>query len=506
MNGSYSTLDSSNSAITARYDAIPYAALPHPLTHPDRLATVATFLGMRPPDVAQCRVLELGCNDGANLIPMAMSLPSAQFVGCDLSARALDAGRRLIAELGLSNTRLVEEDLSTLSPSHGTFDFIVAHGVYSWVPAHVRDALFALASTRLSPNGIMFVSFNALPGCRVRQVAWEILHAHVDHIEDPRVRLTEARKLALIIGEGGKAWYDEAVRAEFRLVAQRSDSELFHDDLALPNEPVYFREFVAHAVRFGLKYLAEVDLHSMSAADLSAEARAFLSTLDPLMREQYLDYIRLRRFRQSLLCRSDAQSEMKIYPERVAAMHAAADPSLLRAAEAGKVGELASGLDTNHGEHGPVRILLDTLVRRSPGAVAVAELRESVGALPRPVETILAHGFVSSIVSLHVHPASFATTATERPVASPLARLQARNDMRVTNLRHEPVQIDADLARLIQLLDGTRSREDIERVALEWATANAAASGAPTPGAMERVVKDRVAEALRQFAKLALLV
>ena len=108
-------------------------------------------------------------------------------------------------------------------------------------------------------------------------MAWEILHAHVDHIEDPRVRLTEARKLARIIGEGGKAWYDEAVRAEFRLVAQRSDSELFHDDLALPNEPVYFREFVAHAVRFGLKYLAEVDLHSMSAADLSAEARAFLS-------------------------------------------------------------------------------------------------------------------------------------------------------------------------------------------------------------------------------------
>ena len=87
----HKVLDTSNAAVAARYDEIPYAALPHPLTHPDRLATVATFLGMRPPNVAQCRVLELGCNDGANLIPMAMSLPSAEFVGCDLSARALDA-------------------------------------------------------------------------------------------------------------------------------------------------------------------------------------------------------------------------------------------------------------------------------------------------------------------------------------------------------------------------------------------------------------------------------
>jgi SAM-dependent methyltransferase len=491
----HKVLDTSNAAVAARYDEIPYAALPHPLTHPDRLATVATFLGMRPPNVAQCRVLELGCNDGANLIPMAMSLPSAEFVGCDLSARALDAGRRVIAELGLSNTSLVEEDLAALSPSHGTFDYIVAHGIYSWVPAQVRDAVFALARARLSPNGVMFVSWNALPGCRVRQAAWEVLHAHVDRIENPRLRLTEARKLARIIGEGGKAWYDEAVRAEFRLIAQRSDSEVFHDDLAVPNDPVYFREFVAHAARFGLKYLAEVDLRSMSAADLSADARALLSTLDPLMREQYLDYIRLRRFRQSLLCRSDAQSEMKIYPERVAAMHVSADPSLLRAAEAGKVGELASGLDTNHGEHGPVRVLLDTLVQRSPGAVTVAELKESIGVLPRPMETILTHAFVSSIVSLHVHPASFATTATERPVASPLARLQARDSDAVTSLAHVRVRLsDEDTRRLLTLLDGTRDR-----------AALATAMSGPTFGDERDKARAFVDYGLEQFARLALL-
>ena len=241
-----------------------------------------------------------------------MGLPSAQFVGCDLSARALDTGRRMIAELGLSNVTLVEEDLSTLSPSQGTFDYIIAHGVYSWVPASVRDALFALAGTRLSPNGVMFVSFNALPGCRVRQAAWEVLHAHVDHIEDPRVRLTEARRLARILADGGKVGHDadEAVRAEFRAIAQRSDSALCHDDLAVPNDPFYFRDFVAHAARFGLKYLAEADLHSMSAAGVSADARAFLSGLDPLSREQYLDFVRLRDANgKAIALHSDAAQE-----------------------------------------------------------------------------------------------------------------------------------------------------------------------------------------------------
>jgi SAM-dependent methyltransferase len=144
--------DTSNAALAGRYDEIPYAALPHPATHPSRIATVATFFGHAAPGVARCRVLEVGCNDGSNLIPMAVSLPSGHFVGCDLSASALDAGRRTIEALSLANITLVEGDLASLEPEYGDFDFIVAHGVYSWVPPHVRDALFALAANGSRPT------------------------------------------------------------------------------------------------------------------------------------------------------------------------------------------------------------------------------------------------------------------------------------------------------------------------------------------------------------------
>jgi hypothetical protein len=288
---------------------------------------------------AACRVLEVGCNDGANLIPMAVGLPAAQFVGCDLSPRALAAGRRIVADLGMPNVSLVEEDLTALSPAHGSFDYIIAHGVYSWVPAAVRDGLFAMAAQRLAPNGVMFVSFNALPGCRVRQAAWEILHFHVDRIADPRERLDAARKLARMLADGGENVHagDAALRAELRATAERSDSDLFHDDLAVPNDPAYVSDFIAHAARFGLRYLAEAELHTMSGAGISADARTLLSAQNPADREQYLDFFRMRRFRQSLLVRQDAPRDPASHLSRVMTMHVAADPSLLRAAAAGKV-------------------------------------------------------------------------------------------------------------------------------------------------------------------------
>jgi len=496
LRAAHSPSDSSNAALAERYDQVAYAALPHPGTHPDRLATVATFFGMPPPAVAHCRVLEVGCSDGSNLIPMALGLPSAQFVGCDLSERAIAAGRRTIAELGLSNIALVQEDLAVLSPAHGSFDYIIAHGVYSWVPTQVRDALLALGGERLTPNGVMFVSYNALPGCRVRQAAWDVLHAHADHIADPRARLAEARRLARIIGDGGKVWHDadEAVRAEFRAIAQRSDSGLAHDDLAVPNDPFYFRDFVANAARFGLKYLAETDLHSMSAAGVSADAREFLSTLDPLSREQYLDYVRLRRFRQSLLQRSDAPAALMLHPARLEAMHVAADLSLARAADAGKVDDLARGLDPPDGAR--VRPLLDTLIKRSPGSIAVPALRKRFPGLPRPLEAILTDAFVSGIVSMHVHPATLVTEAGARPSASPLARLQARDGDEVTNLVHMRARLpDEHTRRLLTLLDGTHDR-----------AALAKAVNGPAFGHDRDKARAFVDYTLGQFGRLALLV
>ncbi len=490
------SIDTSNAAIASRYQDIPYDALPHPATHPARMVSVATFFGHVAPGVKHCRVLEVGCNDGANLIPMAVSLPDAQFVGCDLSPRAIEEGRRTISALGLTNIALVEADLAVLAPDHADFDFIVAHGVYSWVPPQVRDALFALAAERLTDHGMLYVSFNVLPGCRVRQAAWDILHHHVDRIDDARARLHAARQLARVIGGGGSATLesDQAVRTELLAIAQRSDSELCHDDLAVPNEPILFDAFAEHAGRHGLRYLAEAELHSMDVTGISSDAQAFLSTLDPLVREQYLDFVRLRRFRQSLLVRQGSPADARTSRQRLAGMHVSATIELARAAAAGAIHKIARKLDPAGGGGGPVRKVLDELVARQPETLAIAALqrRFDLALLARPIEDVLQDAGLAGIVELHAQPAAVTAEAPERPVASPLARLQARTGDRLTTLLHVPVTIaDVNALKLLPLVDGTRDRATL---------------AAAVPSSVERSkAADFVDFALNKFARLGLL-
>jgi SAM-dependent methyltransferase len=127
---------------------------------------------------------------------MAASLSAATFVGCDLSAAAIQIARDAVNHSGLANVTLVHGDLRELSRDLGPFDFIVAHGVYSWVPPSVRDGLFSLAHERLAPNGLMFVSYNVYPGCHVRQAVWEALRFHAGNLESAHDRLDAARALA----------------------------------------------------------------------------------------------------------------------------------------------------------------------------------------------------------------------------------------------------------------------------------------------------------------------
>src|SRR5262249_14559193 len=124
-------------APTTSYDVLPYGDRTFPRTHPDRLATIATLFGMAPAPPEACRVLELGCAGGANLIAMAESLPGSHFIGIDLSARQVDAGRERVRAKGLSNVALHRRDILEVGEDFGRFDYIVCHGVYSWVPATV---------------------------------------------------------------------------------------------------------------------------------------------------------------------------------------------------------------------------------------------------------------------------------------------------------------------------------------------------------------------------------
>ena len=127
------------------YDEVRYSNFPYAQTHPDRLATVAILHGLEPPDPFRARVLEIGCGAGGNLMAMAAATPGIRAVGVDLAAVAIEDGRKVAAAVGLDNVDLQQGDVRALTDGHlGEFDYVVAHGVYGWVPADAREALLAI--------------------------------------------------------------------------------------------------------------------------------------------------------------------------------------------------------------------------------------------------------------------------------------------------------------------------------------------------------------------------
>jgi SAM-dependent methyltransferase len=496
------------------YDRFAYRTLPMPQTHPDRLATIALLHGMTPRAVDRCRVLELGCGDGSNLIPMAYGLPGSEFVGVDLAATAVAGGVAMISALGLGNVILRHQDIMELPDTLGTFDYIIAPGIYSWVPAPVRDRILAVCRARLAPQGVAFVSYNTYPGCHLRQAVWQILQYHVEGIAEPDERIAQARALARFMTDCPQAdGSDGAVLAnEMRAVLDHSPALLFHDDLAAVNVPVYFHEFAAHARRHGLQFLAEANFHEVRPQAYPPEvARQIwhLAGNRVVQKEQYLDFLWNRRFRQTLLCGEGVALDRALRPSVLRALHLGSPARPL--AEHPKLdapgvveefrGRGESSISTDHplakaamfhlGRIWPRVADLDELLRNAgPGPASAADVEALLD--------ILLAAYTAGVVELHTHAPRFALEPGPRPTVSPVARLQLDRGPFVASLRHTSVRIDDDLGRrLLTLMDGTRTPEMLRH---ELATHGPAP---PAPGEVSAALIDRkVVEA----ARLALLI
>ncbi|HKE40425.1 MAG TPA: methyltransferase regulatory domain-containing protein [Casimicrobiaceae bacterium] len=243
-----------------------------------------------------------------------------------------------------------------------------------------------------------------------------------------------------------------------------TDSQLAHDVIAEPNEFVYFHDFATHAARFGFACLAEAAPVMMGGAGLSANMRAYLSRLERIAREQYIDFARLRRFRQSLLVRADAPCHFDLQLSRMHSLFAMASMPLLQAAREGRLpgGAEESSLSTR-------RRMLERLVAVAPASVPVSDLLlnvgETDGAAPaKTAEATLFDAWMSGFVQFRTTRLHLARTASDRVEAFALARWQATTGTAVTNLRHETIRLSDSFAReLLTLLDGSRDREELTR-------------------------------------------
>ena len=240
---------------------------------------------------------------------------------------------------------------------------------------------------------------------------------------------------------------------------------MYHDDLAGTNRAFYLHEFVADARRHQLQYLAEADFFEMSAETYPepvADALERFAGTDVVAKDQYLDFIKGRRFRQTLLCRDEVVLDRSLGPERVAELYvassarpASASPDLREGVAELFRGPRGAALET---DCAAAKIALCRLSEIWPQAIHFSELRTG-GEAARLAEVLL-QGYRVGLLELHTLPAQFAAVAGERPVASPLARLQAQQSPVVTTLRHSLVEVDDAIDRcVLVLLDGSRNRD-----------------------------------------------
>jgi SAM-dependent methyltransferase len=507
---------------------------PIPQSQPESLFAIGHIRGMRPRDVAQARVLEIGCGDGSNLVPLAERYPQSTFVGVDASPRHVAAAAGLASDLGLENVEFRRQRILEFSADPGEFDYIVAAGVYSWVDAESRDKLLAICQTHLAPHGIAYVNYNAYPGWHFHELLGAMMRYEARGAETLAQRLAAARvlmeflKASLPADDGG---YGSLLGQQLEPLARQPEAFLVRNYLHDECHAVYFGQFVAHAGRHGLQMLGDCGLGIRFNDSLSTRDERGLDaiTLDPVEKEQIRDILKMRAHRQGLLCHDALALQHWPGPQRLGGLYLEArlkpeDPQAKIESTAADTFVAPGGLSISTavpsikaalahlGAIWPNYIAYQDLV-----AAACARIEATAGgskpiapAERRKLEDNLLTCCADGIIQIHGAAQPFAGAASERPAASPLARWQAKRGDVATNRKHLRVRLEHFDRHVLQLLDGTRSVSELVEelsAAIGRGQMSAVENGNPVPAhRLAQFLGNALDESLKRLADNALLV
>lgn len=469
-----------------RYDDLPYSSFPYLHSAPEQIAAVASMFGMPSPDTSTARVLDLGCASGGNLIPFALRNPRAQAVGVDLSDVQIGRGRAHAARLGLDNISLQVADLQTMDlAALGQFDYIIAHGLYSWVSPETQEALLRLIEQCLTPHGVAFVSYNTYPGWKAKEILRDamLLHAGArssasEQVAYGRSMLAFLHKIALKGNLVATALSDNAAQ-----VMASSTDYVAHEFLAPYNLPCYFHEFVTRVGRHGLSYLGEAQPAMMMPSSYHPElAQKLYGALgeDQVRVEQYLDFAINRVFRQTLLLRSERAASLRWQLDQDATrrMHysaqiSCADGDIKLDGMPQTFVAPPSSANVSVGMSG-IKQAIDLLGRTWPGTVTRDELLRhaeltqgdydpvSADVLGDGIDELLEMMVLRGMARAWLVPVAAGADPKLLEI-DPTVRRQAAaltpEQTHVANLWHDTVDIDPVDRLLFPMLDGTTSRE-----------------------------------------------
>lgn len=527
--------DDLTTVLTDYYDAVPYDSHPFPQTAAEHLEALAFLFGLESKPPAQARVLELGCASGGNLLPFAARHPQGSGLGVDLSSVQVAQGVHAIGQTRLGNVELRAFDISQIDASFGLFDYIICHGVYSWVPPSVQDAILRVCSENLAPQGVAYVSYNVYPGWKAREIVRDAMILRGGPRELPAEKLAYARGMLDFLEESARpdSVLKKTLEETLPLVRTGNSSYLIHEFLEPCNAPCYFKQFVERAGSHGLAYLADAEPSTMYVQNYGEKVR------EPLLREcggsqimieQYLDFLVNRTFRQTLLVKQERAGGIR-YGTDLARLRALSYAGVFRPDDGAAI-----ALDGPEQRCTAIRnikvslrvplhkVVAQVLDRHYPAAVPpevlVAEVCRHTGApaaqVEAPVMALLEELLILGAVRVRLSPVELAAQVSAKPRALPAVRLDpglplsAGPSASACNLWHEQVALSPIERCLLPLLDGAHDHDALAEHLVGEARADRLsfhADGAPLrdPGALRPFADQQVARALEDLRRKGVL-
>ncbi|NBO18551.1 MAG: methyltransferase domain-containing protein [Proteobacteria bacterium] len=519
------------------YDEVPYSSYPFAQTNPELLQGIAHLFGLNTPDPRKARILEIGCASGNNILSIASAYPHSTCIGFDYAIRQIEEGQRVLKDLGLKNVELKHLSVMDITKDFGEFDYIICHGVLSWVPPEVQEKILEVCSTNLSRDGVAYVSYNTLPGWNAVRSAREMMMYHTENYQAPAEKAAAARQILKFVGDAMRANNNPGAKVmdrELEILNQQADYYLLHEHLEENNYQFYFHQFMGMAQKSQLQYLAETSLEKMFSGNFPAEVAQVLATSTDIVRtEQYMDFIYDRRFRSTLLCHKDRILDRTIKPETIkdgfvqGRFHYPDNfqnldlnqPATLQFTSF--AGMVLSASDA------PIFAMLQVLQEAGNSRIAVPELIERTAARLKKVKhPILAGGNEMLADSIYQYilrylflgglyffnaQATYATILSKKPTAAPQIRYQAARMGWVGNLRQEHLVTTPFDSKLLPLVDGTRDVEALckdlmPHFQLKELVLNEESKVVEDMGRVEANLPEFVRQALDRYLSLALLV
>jgi SAM-dependent methyltransferase/methyltransferase-like protein len=504
------------------YDLIPYSDSAYAESHPERLAAIAHFARWNAPALDTARVLEIGCARGGNLLPMAASMPRATFVGVDSSAKQIDEARAVATATKITNVSFHHARFEDVPLDDAAFDYVIAHGIYSWVSPHARRALLRRMCAWLAPSGVAYASLNTLPGWYARLGARDWLRFATANLGE-----------TLDTADASLAWLHARASSELATyrhdlarvrtrVAEAGRVYVAHEYLEDEMHPELVSTFLREAADAGLAYAGDSTPSATALELLDDETRQRARALDVIAREQLVDFVKNTAFRRALLVRADTANA------RGWTMAALLDPSALDSLRLasrlrpatpdtrGEVEQFDGANESVHVTNAAARAALHALAELAPRSLAFEELcKRAATAIGAPIASV--RGPIRSelfdlwlatySIDVHAREPRFAPLVAPRPQASPLARWRAAHGGTLTNMWHQEVLLADDLARaLLPLIDGTRTVDELAEEARRAIDRGMVALGGAVRSPTDNEVLGFVRASLQSLALAALLV